>query len=61
MFIFVFTVIILRGGSEKPITFYNIDSVGKCMQSSNLELVADMLIGPPILSVKHQNWELLLL
>lgn len=32
-------------------------TVGKCMQSSNLELVADILIGAHLLALKQQKWE----
>ena len=31
--------------------------MGKCIESSDLELVADMLIGPHLPAMKQQKWE----
>lgn len=50
------THLICKGSLRTQLPFISM-TMGKCIQSSNLELIADMLIGPLLfLPVKQQKW-----
>lgn len=50
------THLICKGSLRTQLPFISV-TMAKCIQFSNLELIADMLIGPPLfLHVKQQKW-----